>query len=144
MDLCPLYFSSFSILVLPLVHPNSAKIVRGDQVAIPAAYIRGGSSKAVYFHEHDLPPEGSLRDRVLKRVIGTPDPIQIDGMGGAKRSPLKSPLSDRQPAQMPTLTTYSLSAEFEMILLLMMLIVETYRLASDRLALTGVSSRISE
>jgi 2-methylaconitate cis-trans-isomerase PrpF/2-methylcitrate dehydratase PrpD len=59
-------------------------MVRDDQVAIPAAYIRGGSSKAVFYHEHDLPPEGPLRDRVLKRAMGTPDPIQIDGMGGTK------------------------------------------------------------
>jgi 2-methylaconitate cis-trans-isomerase PrpF len=57
---------------------------RADQVAIPAAWIRGGSSNAVFYHEKDIPPEGPLRDRVLKRVMGTPDPIQIDGLGGAK------------------------------------------------------------
>ena len=57
---------------------------RADQTAIPAAYIRGGSSKAVFFHEADIPLEGPLRDAVLKRVMGTPDPIQIDGMGGSK------------------------------------------------------------
>ena len=57
---------------------------RSDQVSIPAAWIRGGSSNAVFYHERDLPPEGPLRDRVLKRVMGTPDPIQIDGLGGAK------------------------------------------------------------
>lgn len=59
-------------------------MVRSDQTRIPAAFIRGGSSKAVFFHEHDLPPHGSTRDRVLKRVMGTPDPLQIDGMGGTK------------------------------------------------------------
>ena len=57
---------------------------RADQISIPAAWIRGGSSNAVFYHEKDLPPEGAIRDRVLKRVMGTPDPIQIDGMGGAK------------------------------------------------------------
>lgn len=57
---------------------------RKDQVAIPAAWVRGGSSNAAFYHEKDLPPEGPLRDRVLKRVMGTPDPIQIDGLGGAK------------------------------------------------------------
>lgn len=57
---------------------------RSDQVAIPAAWIRGGSSNAVFYHEKDIPPEGPMRDRILKRVMGTPDPIQIDGMGGAK------------------------------------------------------------
>lgn len=59
-------------------------MVRSDQTKIPAAFIRGGSSKAVFFHEHVLPPCGPLRDRVLKRVMGTPDPLQIDGMGGTK------------------------------------------------------------
>lgn len=57
---------------------------RKDQVAIPAAWVRGGSSNAIFYHEKDIPPEGALRDRVLKRVMGTPDPIQIDGLGGAK------------------------------------------------------------
>ena len=57
---------------------------RSDQVAIPAAWIRGGSSNAVFYHEKDISPEGPIRDRVLKRVMGTPDPIQIDGIGGAK------------------------------------------------------------
>jgi 2-methylaconitate cis-trans-isomerase PrpF/2-methylcitrate dehydratase PrpD len=59
-------------------------MVRDDQTTIPAAYVRGGSSKAVFFHEKDLPPAGPLRDMVLKRIMGTPDPIQIDGMGGTK------------------------------------------------------------
>ena len=57
---------------------------RADQVSVPAAWIRGGSSNAVFYHEKDIPPEGPLRDRLLKRVMGTPDPIQIDGLGGAK------------------------------------------------------------
>lgn len=57
---------------------------RSDHIAISAAWIRGGSSNAVFYHEKDIPPEGPLRDRVLKRVMGTPDPIQIDGLGGAK------------------------------------------------------------
>jgi 2-methylaconitate cis-trans-isomerase PrpF len=57
---------------------------RTSQTPIPTAYIRGGSSKAVFFHEVDIPPPGPLRDTVLKRVMGIPDPIQIDGLGGAK------------------------------------------------------------
>lgn len=57
---------------------------RADQVSIPAAWVRGGSSNAVFYHEKDIPPEGPLRDRMLKRVMGTPDPIQIDGLGGSK------------------------------------------------------------
>ncbi|EXJ66234.1 uncharacterized protein A1O5_10850 [Cladophialophora psammophila CBS 110553] len=55
-----------------------------DQIAIPAVYMRGGSSKAIFFHARDIPPAGKKRDRLLKRIIGAPDPLQIDGMGGAK------------------------------------------------------------
>lgn len=54
------------------------------QTAIPAVYHRGGTSKAVFLHEKDIPPPGDLRDAVLKRLMGTPDPIQIDGMGGSR------------------------------------------------------------
>lgn len=46
--------------------------------------MRGGSSKALFFHEKDVPPPGADRDEMLKRVMGTPDPLQIDGMGGTK------------------------------------------------------------
>jgi 2-methylaconitate cis-trans-isomerase PrpF len=53
-----------------------------DQNAVPCAYIRGGTSKALFFHEKDLPPPGELRDDVLKRAMGSPDAHQIDGMGG--------------------------------------------------------------
>lgn len=51
---------------------------------VPAVYMRGGSSKALFFHSRDIPPEGAERDELLKRVMGTPDPLQIDGMGGTK------------------------------------------------------------
>jgi 2-methylaconitate cis-trans-isomerase PrpF len=50
--------------------------------SIPVAYVRGGTSKALFFHEHDIPAPGPLRDRFLRRVMGSPDPMQIDGMGG--------------------------------------------------------------
>ena len=52
--------------------------------SIPFAYVRGGTSKALFFHEEDLPPSGRDRDRLLKRFMGTPDPLQIDGMGGTR------------------------------------------------------------
>ncbi|KAH8698859.1 PrpF protein [Talaromyces proteolyticus] len=55
-----------------------------DQIRIPAVYMRGGSSKAVFLRADNIPPPGPIRDSVLKRVMGTPDPIQVDGMGGAK------------------------------------------------------------
>lgn len=55
-----------------------------EQTGIPCAILRGGTSKGVYFHERDLPPHGAVRDRVLKRIMGTPDVVQIDGLGGSR------------------------------------------------------------
>jgi hypothetical protein len=51
---------------------------------IPAVYMRGGASKGVFFQAADLPRDAQLRDRVLLRVLGSPDPHgrQADGMGG--------------------------------------------------------------
>ncbi|RUO36574.1 2-methylaconitate cis-trans isomerase PrpF [Aliidiomarina sanyensis] len=66
------------------------------QVKIPAIYMRGGTSKGVFFRLDDLPPAaqqpGKARDALLLRVIGSPDPYQkqIDGMGGATSSTSKS------------------------------------------------------
>jgi len=55
------------------------------QVRIPAVYMRGGTSKAVFFHENHLPRDSEIRDRVILAAYGSPDPNrrQIDGMGGA-------------------------------------------------------------
>ncbi|WP_306574128.1 2-methylaconitate cis-trans isomerase PrpF [Oligella urethralis] len=66
------------------------------QIKIPATYMRGGTSKGVFFSLNDLPPAaqqpGAARDAILKRVIGSPDPYgkQIDGMGGATSSTSKT------------------------------------------------------
>jgi probable AcnD-accessory protein PrpF len=66
------------------------------QVKIAATYMRGGTSKGVFFRLQDLPAAaqqaGSARDRLLLRVIGSPDPYgkQIDGMGGATSSTSKT------------------------------------------------------
>jgi probable AcnD-accessory protein PrpF len=66
------------------------------QVKIPATYMRGGTSKGVFFKLSDLPERcqvpGEARDRLLLRVIGSPDPYgaQIDGMGGATSSTSKT------------------------------------------------------
>jgi probable AcnD-accessory protein PrpF len=66
------------------------------QIRIPATYMRGGTSKGVFFRLQDLPDSaqqpGGARDRLLLRVIGSPDPYgkQIDGMGGATSSTSKA------------------------------------------------------
>ncbi|AYV22898.1 2-methylaconitate cis-trans isomerase PrpF [Vibrio mediterranei] len=66
------------------------------QIKIPATYLRGGTSKGVFFSLLDLPLEaqqpGAARDKLLMRVIGSPDPYakQIDGMGGATSSTSKT------------------------------------------------------
>ncbi|HAS6062727.1 TPA: 2-methylaconitate cis-trans isomerase PrpF [Vibrio vulnificus] len=67
-----------------------------SQMKVPATYMRGGTSKGVFFNLADLPPEaqiaGEKRDQLLLRVIGSPDPYgkQIDGMGGATSSTSKT------------------------------------------------------
>jgi probable AcnD-accessory protein PrpF len=67
------------------------------QIKIPATYMRGGTSKGVFFRQEDLPPAGPARDALLLRVIGSPDPYgkQIDGMGGATSSTSKSVIVSR-------------------------------------------------
>ncbi len=65
------------------------------QIKIPATYIRGGTSKGVFFRLNDLPAAcqqpGQARDKLFMRVIGSPDPYSahIDGMGGATSSTSK-------------------------------------------------------
>jgi 2-methylaconitate isomerase len=58
---------------------------------IPAEFWRGGTSKGIFLLEHDLPTDPGHRDRLLLRMIGSPDPYgkQIDGMGGATSSTSK-------------------------------------------------------
>ncbi|MGA1228472.1 MAG: PrpF domain-containing protein, partial [Burkholderiaceae bacterium] len=66
------------------------------QLRIPATYMRGGTSKGVFFCRDELPDfarsPGPARDKLLLRVIGSPDPYakQIDGMGGATSSTSKT------------------------------------------------------
>jgi 2-methylaconitate isomerase len=71
------------------------------QIKIPATYMRGGTSKGVFFRLQDLPEAaqvpGAARDALLLRVIGSPDPYgkQIDGMGGATSSTSKTVILSR-------------------------------------------------
>ena len=66
------------------------------QIKIPATYMRGGTSKGVFFRLQDLPQRcqmpGAARDQLLLRVVGSPDPYgkHIDGMGGATSSTSKA------------------------------------------------------
>ncbi|MEB0060126.1 2-methylaconitate cis-trans isomerase PrpF family protein [Variovorax sp. LG9.2] len=55
-----------------------------EQIAVPCVLMRGGTSKALFFHESAIPPAGAARDAFLKRAMGTPDQLQIDGLGGLR------------------------------------------------------------
>jgi 2-methylaconitate cis-trans-isomerase PrpF len=59
-----------------------------DQIAIPAVFMRGGASKAIVFHDKDLPPDQQSRDAIFLAAMGSPDPYgrQLDGMGGGLSS----------------------------------------------------------
>jgi 2-methylaconitate cis-trans-isomerase PrpF len=59
--------------------------------ALRCTIMRGGTSKAVFLREQDIPPPGEARDRLILRVFGSPDKRQIDGLGGA--DPLTSKLA---------------------------------------------------
>jgi len=71
-------------------------------IRIPAVYMRGGTSKGVFFHENHLPKDPETRDRVILAAYGSPDPNrrQIDGMGGSVSSTSKaciiSPATDSE------------------------------------------------
>lgn len=56
---------------------------RGGQLAVPCWFMRGGTSKGPFFRADDLPQEMGARDSVLLAAMGSPDPRQIDGLGGA-------------------------------------------------------------
>ena len=65
----------------------------------PCVYMRGGTSKAVFFHEKDLPEDKSQWEEIFLKVMGTPDVKQIDGMGGTVSSTSKIAIispSDRE------------------------------------------------
>jgi 2-methylaconitate cis-trans-isomerase PrpF len=62
-----------------------------EQERIYTVIMRSGTSKGVYLNENDLPRDQKLRDRVILSIFGSPDPRQIDGLGGAE--PLTSKLA---------------------------------------------------
>ena len=65
--------------------------------AIPSTLMRGGTSKGLYFHAKDLPHPASARDAALLAAMGSPDPRQIDGVGGAH--PLTSKVALISPSK---------------------------------------------
>ncbi|MDD2874589.1 MAG: 4-oxalomesaconate tautomerase [Azoarcus sp.] len=69
------------------------------QKAIPALFMRGGTSRGPFFREADLPADIATRDRVLLAVMGSPDRRQIDGLGGA--TPLTSKVGIVRPGSTP-------------------------------------------
>ncbi|MCB1436653.1 MAG: 4-oxalomesaconate tautomerase [Rhodobiaceae bacterium] len=69
------------------------------QVAIPCMLMRGGTSKGAYFLAADLPADRPARDALLLAILGSPDPRQIDGIGGAH--PLTSKVAVISPSRQP-------------------------------------------
>src|SRR6185503_3766848 len=69
------------------------------QTSIPCMWMRGGTSKGGYFLASDLPSDPATRDKVLLAVMGSPDPRQIDGMGGA--DPLTSKVAIVSKSERP-------------------------------------------
>ncbi|MBN2437771.1 MAG: proline racemase family protein [Deltaproteobacteria bacterium] len=55
-----------------------------NQELIRCTIMRGGTSKGIFFHRNDLPQDRAMRDKVIRRVFGAPDPREIDGLGGAE------------------------------------------------------------
>lgn len=54
-----------------------------EQLAIHCSIVRGGTSKGLFLRENELPPSGEMRDKIVLRLLGSPDARQIDGLGGA-------------------------------------------------------------
>ena len=54
-----------------------------EQIRVPVVVMRGGSSKAVFLREQDVPSDPAARTRFLLALFGSPDRRQIDGLGGA-------------------------------------------------------------
>ncbi|MGY1526235.1 4-oxalomesaconate tautomerase [Streptomyces sp. MN3] len=72
---------------------------RGSQTAIPCLFMRGGTSRGPFFDARLLPADPALRDAVLLAAMGSPDPRQIDGVGGAH--PLTSKIGLVRPGTRP-------------------------------------------
>jgi 4-oxalomesaconate tautomerase len=85
----------------PLTSPAPATGPRllGSQLAVPCWYMRGGTSKGPFLRSDDLPKDTAARDAILLAAMGSPDPRQIDGLGGAH--PLTSKAGIVSPSELP-------------------------------------------
>lgn len=70
-----------------------------EQEMLRCVIMRGGTSKGIFLRENDLPKDSTLRDKVILAVFGSPDPRQVDGLGGADA--LTSKLAIIGPASRP-------------------------------------------
>lgn len=77
--------------------------------SVPFTYYRGGTSKALFFHASDIPAPGPARDALLLRLMGSPDPMQIDGMGGTH--PVTSKIAIISSSQRPDIDVDYLFAQ---------------------------------
>lgn len=57
-----------------------------DQREVPIVVMRGGTSRGLFLHERDLPAPGAERDRIFNELMGSPHPLQVDGLGGTYSS----------------------------------------------------------
>jgi 2-methylaconitate cis-trans-isomerase PrpF len=68
-----------------------------EQTAVRCVLMRGGTSKGLYFHASDLPEPGPSRTALLSRLMGSPDVLQIDGLGGSR--PITSKVAIIAPSE---------------------------------------------
>ena len=68
---------------MPRPTPPPGPRPHGSQTAVPCWFMRGGTSRGPFFRAEDLPADRAARDAVLLAAMGSPDPRQIDGLGGA-------------------------------------------------------------
>ena len=58
-------------------------MIDGESLRIYCVIMRAGTSKGIFLHEKDLPKDHALRDKIILAIFGSPDPRQINGLGGA-------------------------------------------------------------
>jgi len=87
------------------------RIILHMQTSIPTLFMRGGTSRGPFFLASDLPADVATRDQVLLAVMGSPDPRQIDGLGGAH--PLTSKVGIVSPSTTPGVALDFLFAQLQ-------------------------------